>query len=474
MNSLGKRKLIFKIFNPGIILMIPFLLGCETATDIGIQYELQSRDNVNFVEFTLSAANVKIDCLRTDSENRILIGNYRDDLVGSIKAESYFSMRFRESNIPSNTIESDFEYDSVRMSFVASNSIPLEADKTQSFSIHQLPNTLTNLVYLSNKSENLGNKIGTFETVFDASDTLIANIQLTDEFGASLFKTSQTGKSLIGTTEWPSLALTSTSQSNSISEISLGDDTTRIYLYVTDPDGIEEVSDTGNTTYRDTTYVAEFGFAPASGVYPHYVNLERNNSSGSFNMIEDGQAVSLSNGQTIIDPLAGISTSFSLSQVESFFELNNQIIINSASIFFEVNEEPKRNTLESFYNFFVTEGGFFGPGLVVNPFRNVVMSDNSFLGSSQLAATSKIAEDEARLLITPTLFFQTLYRNYQNSDLQSKLNINEPTLFVQDFLTNGFREIDGLILLSTQDITLQRTIFKKNGIKLRIYYTEFD
>ena len=474
MNLSGEKKLMFKIAKLRFILIASVFLSCETADDIGIQYELESRANVNYMEFILPATNVKIDCLRTDGENRILVGNYQDDLVGSIKAESYLSMRFRESNIPSNIIASDFEYDSVRMSFAARNSIPLEADRMQSFSIHQLPDTLTDLIYLSNKSEVLGNKIGAFEESFDASNALTANFQLSDEFGTSLFDVSQTGESLIGISGWSSLALTPASQSNSISEIALGDDTTGIYLYVTDPDGIEEVSNTGDTTYRDTTYVAEFGFAPASAIYPHYVNLERDNASGSFSMIEDGQTMNLSSGQTIIDPLAGISTSFSLSEISSFFELNNQIIINSASISFELDEDPQRNTLENFYNFFLTKGRFFGPGLVVNPFRNVVMSDNSFLGNSQLAAISGAVEDEAKLIITPTLFFQALYRNYQDADLQNELNINEPTLFVRDFLSDGFREIDGLILLSTRDVTLQRAIFKKNGIKLGIYYTEVN
>ncbi|MDE0472147.1 MAG: hypothetical protein OXH57_09425, partial [Ekhidna sp.] len=446
---------MFKIAKSGSILTILNFLSCETADDIGIQYELQSRANVNFVEFILPATNVKIDCLRTDGENRILVGNYQDDRVGSIKAESYLSMRFRESNIPSNIIASNFEYDSVRMSFMAKSSIPFEANRMQSFSIHQLPDTLTNLIYLSNKSEILGDEIGTFEEAFDASNALVANFQLSDEFGTSLFDASQTGESLVGSSGWSSFALTPASQSNSISEIALGDDTTRIYLYVTDPEGVEEVNNTGDTTYRDTTYVAEFGFAPANSIYPHYVNLERNNASGSFSMIEDGQAMNLSSGQTIIDPLAGISTSLSLSRIASFFESNNQIIINSASISFELDEDPQRNTLEDFYNFFLTKGRFSGPGLVVNPFRNVVMSDNSFLGNSQLAATSAAVKDEAKLIITPTLFFQSLYRNYHDADLQNELNINEPTLFVQDFLSDGFREIDGLILLSNQDVPLQ-------------------
>jgi len=454
--------------------MTPVFLSCETASDIGIPYELSSEAGVRFAELTLPAANVKIDCLRTDSENRILIGNYQDDLVGAVRAESYFSMRFRGGSLPSNTVASDFKYDAVRMSFAANNSIPLEAGKTQSFTVYQLSDTLANLVYLSNKSEPLGNEIGVFETPFETSDTLIINFQLADEFGALLFETARAGASLAGTADWPSLALAPTSQSNSISEILLSSDTTGIYLYVTDPDGIAEVNDAGDTTYRDTTYVAAFEFAPVGGTYPHYVHLERDHSSGSFSTIEDGQEVSLPSGRTIIDPLAGISTRLSLSQLASFFESNDRIIINSASIFFELDEDTERNRLENFYHFFLTKGHFFGPGLVVNPFKNVVMSDNSFLGGNQLAATSGVAEDETGLLTTPTLFFQTLYRNYYDPDLQSELSINEPALFVRDFLTGGFRTIDGLILLSTQDVTLQRSTFKKNGIKLRIYYTEYD
>ena len=81
MNLLARAKSIKNILKPGLIILIPVFFGCETQDDIGVQYELDSDANVKYVEFDLPATNIYLDSLRTDGENRILVGLQNDPLT---------------------------------------------------------------------------------------------------------------------------------------------------------------------------------------------------------------------------------------------------------------------------------------------------------------------------------------------------------------------------------------------------------
>ncbi|MEM7297717.1 MAG: hypothetical protein AAF391_05565, partial [Bacteroidota bacterium] len=99
-----------------------------------------------------------------------------------------------------------------------------------------------------------------------------------------------------------------------------------------------------------------------------------------------------------------------------------------------------------------------------NSFRSVVMNDGAYLTGQSFPATTQFNEDKDALIMNPTLFFQTLYRNYnENGSLVFEISSdNDP------FPLDAFR------LISLDDVTTQRTIFPEDGLKLRIYYTEVD
>lgn len=476
MTLLGSIKKILRKSRPGLIIMIPVFLGCETEGDIGLQYELESDADVRYIEYTLPATNIRIDSLRTDeevSDNRILVGNYFDGLIGSVSAESYFSVRFSGGTLPNGVIETDFIYDSIRFAFSTYRSIPRNIPSIQSFSLYQLQDTLTSLVRLSNRSEPLGDFVASYEVNFER-DTLTSNIEIPKEIGQQVFNLIQEDSTSLIFSQWPSFALVPNESSTSISEFLLTDDTTAFYMYVTDPNFEKVVG--GDTTIIDSTFVAEFSFSSATS--PHYTYLNRDNSVGLLNMSADKEKLDLSGGQTVIDPLGGVSTSFSVPELQSFFEDNdpigNPIIINNVVLSFELEGSTTRDTLESFYAFFETNGDFFGSGLQVNPFKNLVMSDGAYLGAAAVAATSSLGDEKDEIILNPTLFFQTLYRNFYNTELLDNLGISEPGLFITDVTGEEYRTIDGFVLLSTTDITMERVILKENGIKLGIYYTEVN
>lgn len=455
MNLSGRIHSIINNLKPGFILMIPVFLGCEASDDIGIPFELESSANVRFIELELPATTVFIDSLRTDSENRILVGQFQDELTGLIKTESYFSMKYASNNAPNGEIGDNFVYDSVRMSLLSPTSIGNNS-LTQSFSISLLPDTISNVVYLSSsKQQSIGDQVGSFETQV-GSDTNYFNFQLDDTFGNQLFRNVTNFDPLLGSTDWPSLAIIPNANSEVINQIKLNADTSRIFLYVTDPGGATKFTIIGgDTLYNDTTYTVEFRFDLFTSENPHYVNIDRS-----------GVNTTLPGDINVIDVLAGVTTSISTEPLEEFIneriDEGQSVIFNNATLAFSFEEESGRDTLENFYAFFYRNENYFASALVTSPFNNLIMSDNAFLQSSNSPALSSLNIDRDEIVISATLFFQSMHNEYVNNTESSSLLVRDST---------GVSLVD-FIMLSQSDVTLQRAIF--NGVKLRIYYTEVN
>jgi len=473
MNLLGRFQTYMKKLRPGFIFMIPVFLGCETSDDLGVEYDLGSQANVEFVEFVLPSTNIVVDSLRTDSENKLLVGNYSDDLVGSISAQSYFSIGVRSSNIPSRTrptsnpadqISSEFKFDSIRLFLESESVLPkfFTGSRTQAFDIHVLEDTLSSLVYLSSKREVLGEKIGSFEFSFDSIGTFKENILLSNSFGNGLFEILNQDIPIIGIAGWPTLAIVSSQNSEIINEISLlNDTTTGLFLYVTDTLGIEEINlQTNDTTYRDTTYTVEFGLF-SNTILPGYISLERDKANSPFSNLTDNDTLNLNGGNTIVDPLAGVTTKFSIHPFANFIKQlereERTIIINNATLSFSLNREPSRNTLENLYSFFYINNDFNGSGRVSNPFNSVIMSNDGFLDRQNIPAVTSFSDDE--LNVNVTLFLQQIYNEFINGEEP----LDERTLSVEEFVS-----------LSQINTTLQRSIISSDGIKLNIFYTDIN
>ena len=132
---------------------------------------------------------------------------------------------------------------------------------------------------------------------------------------------------------------------------------------------------------------------------------------------------------------------------------------------FEFESETNRDTLVNYVNFIrKSDESIFGPAIASNSFGNILMSDNAYLSLQTDPANGSLNDDKNQILLTSTLFYQQLYRQFLSGD---SLAYTNPT-------NGNIKGIDDLVLVSPVDVTLQRTIFKEDGIKLRIYYTELD
>ena len=438
------------------MILIPVFFGCDTQDDLGIQYDLGSDANVKYIEFTLPASNVYIDSLRTDGENRVLVGKYSDPLTGYASAEGYFQFFYEKGPLPNEEDEPDtLKLDSVIFIVETNAIIPQRGNSFQEFTLYELQDSLeSSAVYLSNLQQLPATEIGSYSKSINTVLDTLYRLKLNNSFSQVLFNqvrsVADDPNQSISSKIFKSLGLIPGLSSESIASFDLSSDTSRMVMYTSpvDPDA------------KDTTYLTYFRFSGKN-----YSYLERDLSGSEFSGIIENQNFDLPSNKTIIDPVMGLSTAFKLTALEDFFDENRKIIINNAIISMEFEAENNRDTLIDVMNFFrKPDESIYGPALASNPFGNIVMSDNGYLRLESNPARGTLSENKEKILVSSTFFYQQLYRTYLNGDSLAYLNP-----------TNGrTKEFDDLVLISTNDVTLQRTIFKENGIKLRIYYTEVD
>ena len=73
-------------------------------------------------------------------------------------------------------------------------------------------------------------------------------------------------------------------------------------------------------------------------------------------------------------------------------------------------------------------------------------------------------ENEDKIVMFPTLFFQLLYGQFREKD----------SLVFENPITEDLIPISELVNITNGELSLQRSIFKQDGVKLRLYYTEVE
>ncbi|MEO9869935.1 DUF4270 family protein [Ekhidna sp.] len=444
------------------MILIPVFLSCETNQDLGINYELESNTNVKFVEFTLPATNIFLDSLRTDGENRILVGTFNDPLTGSVNAEGYFQFLYEGGPFPRKRQTSGepnppdtLQLDSIIVTFESNAVIPQSGSSFQEFKLVELQDSLeSSAVYLSNLQQIPATEIGTYSSTINTLLDTLYRIKLEDDYANSFFDLigdiTADSTQLVITTIFQSLGVIPGASSESIAALDLASDTSRLIMYSSpaDPDA------------EDTTYLTTFRFTGKN-----YSYLDRDRTGSSFDGIVENANFDLASNQTLIDPLSGISTAFSITPLEDFFRENGNILINNATLAFEFESENDRDTLVSFINFLRKEdNSIFGPATVTNSFANIVMNDAGYLNLQTAPAIGTLNDSKENILISSTLFYQQLYNQFNKAD---SLAFLIPT-------SGEIRSINDLVTISAIDVTLNRTILAEDGIKLRLYYTEVN
>ncbi len=451
MNLLDSIKKFLRFFKPGSILLIPVFLGCDAASDLGTQFDLDTNIDVNLMELNFPSTNVYLDSLRTDGEDRLVAGTFNDPLTGRITTETYFQFGFLSGSVlPADTLE----FDSAQITLSTVGVLPLTDPFTYDIDIYELEDTLINsVVYLSTKRERVSRRVGNLTTTASSEDEVIT-FKLEDSYGREIFNILNNKPDSIGTASlfFKGLALASGTTNQGLVSFDARADTSKLRLYMS-----------GNATE-----IAEFSIRTSLHTY-----VERDRSASPYNGIIEKENFDIpGDGRTALDPLAGITTAFNIEGLKSFFEDNPNILINTTILDLVAEDIAAKDTLQGFHLFFrKPDGGIFGPGLVFNPFSNVVMTDQGYLNGANTPAPIAFNPDTDQYIVTPTIFFQALYNNYQNWKDEND-GVPPDELFYTDPILSDTIQISDMVLINPQQMTLEQAVFQNSGIKLRIFYTD--
>lgn len=149
MSEAGVFNYIFaekRFMNKAIILILLITIFTSCTSDftadkyvVGEEY-LQNQNGVIMVDtMTVNVSTVNLDSLITNSQERILVGNYSDPIFGKLKAQSYLELI--ASNYKLNTSSTDYTnyvYDSIAVILRYDNYHYGDTLQNQTISIHKL------------------------------------------------------------------------------------------------------------------------------------------------------------------------------------------------------------------------------------------------------------------------------------------------------------------------------------------------
>ncbi len=112
------------------------LVSCE---DPGIlngdkNFTRSSLQTVYVDTFLISTSTIRIDSLPTSGNNLLMLGNYRDPILGNVSASTYFQIGFNSSF----TLDQSSSFDSIGLILPYSKYFYGDTTSSQSISIHQL------------------------------------------------------------------------------------------------------------------------------------------------------------------------------------------------------------------------------------------------------------------------------------------------------------------------------------------------
>jgi len=478
MNLLVKKKIGW-LLAAGVL-----LLGCKEE-NFGLELPPDSQQTeLKFVEFTLPATNVYFDSLRTDGQTNLLVGEYTDDVSGSVTTSSYAEFKFRNGHLPVDSIWlSDsvvlhqVNYSSSRLILDANEVITDEELASQHLELYELQDSIFGgVLYLSNKTISKGNFVGEGDISLDlptvdfSNDTLFYPIEipLDDFYGSGLFDNLFDNSSAAR----PLGFVIEGSLDNGIFLYDLLSDTSELLLEMT---GI--VTDTtGMDTSSDTTLIASFRLATLLNNVPiienNFINVDRDRAGSDFELIEDRKELDPSFDFVYFNPLAGIHPKIDLTEFLEFAKSDTaeNVFIQEARLSVELEENTTTGIDVDFARYYFTnkvddEIQVNWPGILSNPFGTLMLNDGAYAGAQASVATHVY---DTTLLIyegSPTLFTQLVYDNAR-SEVDGILVEDRPEL--QQLIDH----VQNLLLVSGNPLSIGNGVIRKDGIKLQIFYAQ--
>lgn len=462
-----------------LLLAALFLLACEDENSLLGFRNPTSKFDVSYIEFNIGAGSVlSLEGAITDNLNaptRLLVGEYQDPVVGSIKA-----IGFTEYLPPSSTlIDGSSVYDSIVLHLnLDLYTYGLNAERTEKFTIHRITgDTLTyynlNRYYSDSFFEYDPVELGEAEFVINPDsikkllglpaaqrDTLVARSRLSDTFGQELFLLALSDAN----SEYTNLANFRTrmkgfafvpSESNSIIGYDPLSQFSKLTMHYHTLDDLGEVKD---------TLELNFGFNVRS-----FHNITATLTGEWAGITQPNQGIDPASGLRYVQSGTPHISRIDLNDFYTNFidTLSTNVLINTAFITIEsVQKVDGFNPLQAFELRAMNENDDFlklsnpQDSLLMLKYR-VLPAQNNFLPLSdagQEAIGLSYDDPNNAYRASVTLFAQDIINNKSLPDRLRYLGVYPATSLTRLNVPNFGKVVD-------------RTIFHKDNIKLQVYYS---
>jgi hypothetical protein len=452
-----------------------FFFSCEDENSILGFKNPNKKFNVSYIEIPLESSVMLIDSIVTDNFDErgvSLLGQYQDNAVGNLKATTFVQTYPASSTV----LPGDAVFDSVTIQLNLNfYSYGFTGESEEKFSIYEVKvpalNTNRRVNYFYNtelKQEPFLIGQGAITVKYDTlrkydtlaankRDTLLITTKLSDVYGLELFNAAKTTAAGFDQFdrfkyEFRGLKIVPT-QSQAILGIDLGVNSSgplsKVIVHYHTPSATKQ------------TKVYNIGLAS-------FTNIQADRSGTELDGVALYQPFEPASGLRYVQSGAGVVTRIDLKNFYDFADALDKVVINSAELVISNTDSPEGKHAHSALGFRVlaTNNLFMNNTKTVD---SAAMSGyntlrdgryylvNSDISSSQQAVPASIVYDDNTYSGFMTFFMQSVFNKRKDE--------------------NGIRpdRIQYLALyplrpMATSSVT--RTVFHKDNIKLRIYYTQ--
>ena len=470
-----------------VVAVALFFFSCEDETSLLGFKNPNKKFDVSYVDIPLNASQVlAIDSIVTDlrpivvdgqavTVDGLLVGQYQDPQLGSINAQSFLTI-YPTIN---NALQSTAVYDSITVQFRLNGyAYGFTGTQRKTFNIHEITgDTLSlfngNTYYASSPAPQYGAEpIGqavisvSYDSLEKQStlaanqrDTFLIQGRLSDDFGTRLFEAVRAG-------------FTTSAQLAVFKSQIKG-----LGLLPGDEPGVLGISVVGNTSQLsrvvlhyhtlteggavDDTLSRSFGTELSS-----FTRIEADRTGTELAGIVPYQTTDTPSGLRYIQSGGGLLTKLDLAPFWVFADSVNNVLINAAEISIggvsaSPGMKPHSGLMLALMN---AEGDRFLNGaitadgeIVTRHYSDRIDGTRYFMAATDAGGTIAYDDEENRFSGFLTLFAQSLFMNKNNEDG----SINE----------NRLQHVALYPASPPIGRSVTRTIFSKDNVNLRIYYT---
>ncbi|MBU2884718.1 DUF4270 domain-containing protein [Gilvimarinus agarilyticus] len=454
------------------------IFSCEDPSEVGLGLDPDGIETgVYYEELLLPAQNVFIDSIRTSTgeQFRFLIGKITDDVFGSTSSTAYAQLStvssvqplvFRLDTLSTDPIVVDtlwtkYVIDSAVLTLNYGDISSSEATVTsQTLSIHEVDDQLFSGVYYLADFEtpilpaesahgfSFTPRMDSLTLEDPSSDTV--HFKLNQTWAERLFEIArQSDRAQLLREDFKGIAIVPDETNTAMIEyLSTGLTALNVHYHLE-----------ADTVYADSLLV-NFSLSAANAKY-NKITTDRTGSLIGNHIGDNLENFSTGDNKLYINPASGIHPKLSLQPLVDFLEADGNELIQLNNVVFELvsegTETPLNNKVKNLRLYFIGDQSQINiNGLSAqNLYTTGVMTDIGYLTGSLLLLNLPIDTSAVKYRGAATLFAQSVNNGY--IDLKPE---------------EGESIRNSLVLLSTDPMSIDRSIIPQDSIKMKIFYSK--